>query len=218
MLDEVVQKPHARSSCHDLSCTFFGGYQDLKEVKEEDLREENVKKIPLRRFLEKQRSLMAPFQPASEPSESVDERIFAATSPISRVSSVEHAQGLSFDWSMVGEEKEDKLNAETNPLDSWEFFETSLPDANLQLTAKKAVTIEVPHFTFDGDRPKLEGPHKMSARPMLWKLRPEEGWAFLTMQFPGDKDRLKKLVETYKPGFPHQRRTYYYVSSSSLAQ
>lgn len=159
---------------------------------------------------------MAPFQPASEPSESVDERIFAGTSPISRVSSAEQAQGLSFDWSMVeAEEKEDGLNAEeTNPLDSWECFETSLPGADLQLTAMKAVTIEVPHFTFDGDMPKLEGPQKMSARPMLWKLQPEQGWTFLTMEFPGDKDRSKKLVETHRPGFPHQGRTYYYVSSS----
>ena len=202
-----------------LFITFSGRYQDLKEVKEEDLREENVKKIPLRRFLEKQRSLMAPFQPASEPSESVDERIFAATSPISRVSSVEHAQGPPFDWSIVGAEaQEDRLNAEETNRLAWDFLETSLPDATLQLTAKKAVTIKVPHFTFDGGTPKVEGQQKMSARPMLWKLRPEEGWAFLTMQFPGDKDCLKKLVEKYRRGFPHEGRTYYYVSSSSLAK
>ena len=179
--------------------------------------ENNVKTIPLRRFLEKQRALIVPLQSVRETSVAEVE-----DTPSSPVSSVEHAQDFdqTFEWSMVGGHQEAEISADADPLDSWEFFETSLPHSDARLKAKKAVTMEIPHFTLDDtDEPKFEGNQKMSARPVLWKLRPEEGWMFLTMQFPGakDKGRLKRLVDRYKPGFSHAGRMYFYASSSSLA-
>eukprot|EP00438_Fugacium_kawagutii_P035262 Skav227221 [mRNA] locus=scaffold2048:466673:468728:- [translate_table: standard] len=183
-----------------------------RSVREEDLRD--VKKIPLRRFLEKQKALMALLKPTTSLGESTVD-----TSPSSPVSSVEQEQDITFDWSVLeGEEADD-----SNLLDSWEFFETSMTDADSQLEAQKAATIEVPHFTFDAlNAPKLQGNQKVSARPILWKLPPEKGWKFLTLQFPGGKnekaslDSLKMLVEKYHRGFPYEERMYFYASSSSL--
>lgn len=156
-------------------------------------------------------ALLKPQEPTTSLGESTVD-----TSPSSPVSSVEHDQDITFDWSILGgkEEAED-----SNLLDSWEFFETSMTDSDSQLKAQKAVTIEVPHFTFDAvNTPKLQGNQKMAARPVLWKLQPEKGWKFLTLQFPGknEQDSLKMLVEKYRGGFPHEGRAYFYVSSSNL--
>ena len=178
-------------------------------MREDDL--ETLKVIPRRRFLEKQQLLkdVGPVPSVGQgpvPIETTETCGVDTWHTIPLVSPQETPSSSCFEWHMVGEE------------DAKDMVERddSRQQQQPQLMAKKAEMLEVPHFTFDeGKNPIFTGHQKMSARPVFDKLRPEEGWKFLTMQFPG-KVCLKDLIGRYKDGFLHDGRMYYYVSSSSL--
>lgn len=178
-------------------------------MREDDL--ETLKVIPRRRFLEKQQLLKEVAVPSAgqEPvpiqtAETCEcDNDTWHTIPLV---SPQETPSSSFEWHMVGEE------------DAKDMVETddSRQQKEPQLRAKKAQMLEVPHFTFDEGKAMFKGHQKMSARPVFDKLRPEEDWKFLTMQFPGQVC-LKDLIGRYKDGFLHDDgRMYYYVSSSSL--
>lgn len=178
-------------------------------MREDDL--ETLKVIPRRRFLEKQQLLKEVAVPSAGqgpvPIQTTEtcECDLDTWHTIPLVSPQE-TPSSSFEWHMVGEE---------NVKDMVER-DDSRQQKEPQLRAKKAEMLEVPHFTFDErDEPILTGHQKMAARPVFDKLRPEEGWEFRTMQFPGQVC-LKDLVGRYKDGFLHDGRISYYVSSSSL--
>lgn len=175
-------------------------------MREDDLK--TLKVIPRRRFLEKQQLLKEVAVPSAGqgpvPIQTTETCDVDTWHTIPLVSPQE-TPSSSFEWYMVGEEDAKDMVVRDD----------SRQQQEPQQRVKKAQMLEVPHFTFDEGKEMFKGHQKMSARPVFDKLRPEEDWKFLTMQFPGQVC-LKDLVGRYKDGFLHDGRMYYYVSSSSL--
>ncbi|CAE6944635.1 RDR2 [Symbiodinium sp. CCMP2456] len=100
-------------------------------------------------------------------------------------------------------------------------FTTSGLFSSLCQQAVKPGSFEVPCFIITGGMPKLQEVRKLYHRPVHWRMKPDDGWKFMTMEFPGPK-RLQELqdsVERYrKPGFEHNGRRYYFVCSSKPAK
>ncbi|CAE7866364.1 RDR1 [Symbiodinium necroappetens] len=100
--------------------------------------------------------------------------------------------------------------------------------ASSDLKAEKPDIFEVPHFKITGGKPQRQEVRKFFYRPIHWRMRPKDGWSFITMELPGPTlkgpyaqrfQELQTSVEQYRElGFQHDGRNYYYVSSSKPAE
>lgn len=85
--------------------------------------------------------------------------------------------------------------------------------------AVKPEKVEVLHFIVRQGEAHLR-PHPDSAslemcRPVHQKLRPADGWKFVTMEF--SSENLQAAVDRYRLGFQHAGRCYFFASSSNLS-
>lgn len=85
--------------------------------------------------------------------------------------------------------------------------------------AVKPEKVEVLHFIVRQGEAHLR-PHPDSAslemcRPVHQKLRPADGWKFVTMEF--SSENLQAAVDRYQAGFEHAGRCYFFASSSNLS-
>ncbi|CAK9018318.1 unnamed protein product [Durusdinium trenchii] len=170
--------------------------EDLLLITKEDLEEKGVKVVPQRKFLRLQESLSSSHDPRAAASA---ERPLPS-SPISPI--VPEAS----DWCFPDLDQ-----------NSWELpsFSTDSSENELKQLAEKPGRFTVGCFKVKDGVPRLIEEREQFYRPVQWKLRPEDGWKFITMEFPSESPQLEQLVERFREnGFPYRGRCYFFVSSS----
>lgn len=175
---------------------FSSCVKDLLLITKEDLEEKGVKVVPQRKFLRLQESLSSSHDPRAAASA---ERPLPS-SPISPI--VPEAS----DWCFPDLDQ-----------NSWELpsFSTDSSENELKQLAEKPGRFTVGCFKVKDGVPRLIEEREQFYRPVQWKLRPEDGWKFITMEFPSESPQLEQLVERFREnGFPYRGRCYFFVSSS----
>ena len=90
---------------------------------------------------------------------------------------------------------------------------------------EKPGKLDVPHFKVHGVSWHLQERRTEYRRPIHRKLRPEDGWKFITAELPEQKTTvpkaerfrdLQEAVERHREdGLEHEGRRYFFVSASA---